>query len=283
MATVRSVVSIATANHWTLHQMDIYNAFLQRDLYEEVYMTPPDGFNRKVGSGQACRLLKSLYGNDSNMIHETKTALHHAFKIKDVGELRYFLWLEFARSETGILIHQRKYTLELLADMGLSGAKPVSTPMELNLKLTSTEFDDHINSIHVDTLLEDPKSYQRLIGRLLYLTTTRQDISFAVQCLSQFMHAPKASHMDSTLRLVRYLKTEPGLRILMSSTGGNNLQVFGDADWGSCINNRRSINGYLIKYGESLISWKSKKQITVSRSSAEAEYRAMASTVAEVV
>lgn len=117
----------------------------------------------------------------------------------------------------------------------------------------------------------------------MYLTTTRPDISFAVQCLSQFMHAPKASHMDAALRLVRYLKTAPGLGILMSSTGGNNLQVFCDADWGSCINSRRSITRYLIKYGDSPVSWKSKKQVTVSRSSTEAEYRAMASTVAEVV
>lgn len=89
--------------------------------------------------------------------------------------------------------------------------------------------------------------------------------------------------MDAALRLVRYLKTAPGLGILMSSTGGNNLQVFCDADWGSCINSRRSITRYLIKYGDSPVSWKSKKQVTVSRSSTEAEYRAMASTVAEVV
>ena len=167
-----------------------------------------------------------ITGNDSNMIHETKAALQHAFKIKDLGELRYFLGLEFARSDSGILIHQRKYTLELLADMGLSGAKPVSTPMEMNLKLTSTEYDDHMDSSHNDTLLEDPASYQRLIGRLLYLTTTRPDISFAVQCLSQFMHAPKISHMNSALRLVRYLKTEPGLGILMSSTRGNSYRCF---------------------------------------------------------
>uniref|UniRef100_A0A3Q7IJL6 Reverse transcriptase Ty1/copia-type domain-containing protein n=1 Tax=Solanum lycopersicum TaxID=4081 RepID=A0A3Q7IJL6_SOLLC len=174
-----------------------------------------------------------LSRNDSNMIHETKAALQHAFKIKYLGELRYFLGLEFARSDSGILIHQRKYTLELLADMGLSGAKPVSTPMEMNLKLTSTEYDDHMDSSHNDTLLEDP--------------------------------------------------AKPGLGILMSSIGGDSLQVFCDADWGSCINSRRSITGYLIKYGESLISWRSKKQVTVSRSSAEAKYRAMASTVAEIV
>lgn len=299
MATVRSVVSIAAANHWQIHQMDVYNAFLQGDLYEEVYMNPPEGFSGNTGNNQVCRLFKSLYGlkqasrqwnikftttltdsgfqqstrdyslftkrkddklmviliyvddllltgNDSNMIQETKEILQHAFKIKDLGELRYFLGLEFGRNKDGILIHQRKYALELIADMGLAGARPVSTPMELNQKLTSVEFDANMPSSHSDAPLKDPTGYQRLIGRLLYLTTTRPDISFAVQCLSQFMHSPKTSHMDATLRLVRYIKSAPGLGILMSSTGKNDLKVFCDADWGSCINSRRSITGYLI-------------------------------------
>lgn len=82
-----------------------------------------------------------LTGNDIVMIKETKKALQHAFKITDLGELRYFLGLEFARYEDGILMHQRKYTLELIADIGLAGAKPVTTPMELNQKLTSVEFN----------------------------------------------------------------------------------------------------------------------------------------------
>uniref|UniRef100_A0A3Q7HPE8 Reverse transcriptase Ty1/copia-type domain-containing protein n=1 Tax=Solanum lycopersicum TaxID=4081 RepID=A0A3Q7HPE8_SOLLC len=223
-----------------------------------------------------------LTGNDQAMIQQTKERLQQAFKIKDLGELRYFLGLEFARNNAGILIHQRKYALELISDMGLAGAKPVSTPMELNQKLTTVEFDASISSRCPDETLKDPTGYQRLIGRLLYLTTTRPDISFVVQCLSQFMHSPKTSHMEAAMRLVRYVKSEPGLGILMASTGGNDLQVFCDADWGAYINSRRSITGYLVQYGGSPISWKSKKQVTVSRSSVEAEYRAMASTVAEI-
>ncbi|KAL3365606.1 hypothetical protein AABB24_010629 [Solanum stoloniferum] len=167
--------------------------------------------------------------------------------------------------------------------MDLAGAKPALSPMELNQKLTSVEFDDTLHPTHADTLLKDPASYQRLIGRLLYLTTTRSNISFIVQCLSQFKHSPKTSHMNVALRLVRYMKSAPVLRILMSLTGGNDLKVFYDADCGACINSKRSITGYLVQYEGSPISWKSKKQLTIARSSAKVEYRAMASTVAGVV
>ena len=109
------------------------------------------------------------------------------------------------------------------------------------------------------------------------------DISFVVQSLTQCMHAPKSSHMEATLRVVRSVKQAPGFGILMSAKPTNTLQGFCDADWGSCINSRRSITGYMIMFGNSLISWKSKKQPTVSRSSTEAKYRSLASTVAEVI
>lgn len=271
MTTVRCVISISAAKQWTIHQMDVYNAFLQGDLTEEVYMSIPTGFYKEYGNTKVCKVLKSLYGlkqasrqwsiklttallssgfqqssrdyslftkrleeklvivlvyiddllitdNDAYLINETKGHLQHAFKIKDLGELRYFLGLKFARSKDGILIHWRKYALEIISEVGLVGAKPVSTPTELNQKLTTLEFDTHFPPSTPDPSFQDPSSYQRLIGKLLYLSTTRSDISFAMQCLSQFMHSPKTSHMDAALRLVKYVKSAPGLGILMSSS-----------------------------------------------------------------
>lgn len=202
--------------------------------------------------------------------------------MKDLGQLRYFLGIEFARSKSGILMNQRRYALELVSECGLAGGKGTTTPLEQNQKLTSQEYD-HCFNITDDEELEDRRVYQRLIGRLLYLAMTRPDISFAVQHLSQFMHAPKKSHYDAALHVVRYIKNQPGLGLLMSSKKSGKINAFCDADWASCLLSRKSVTGFGIKLGDSLISWKSKKQSTVSRSSAEAEYRSMATTVAELV
>ena len=185
------------------------------------------------------------------------------------------------RSSGGIILNQRKYILELIAEAGLTGAKPATTPMESNLRLTSVEHDQE-NGYNKDVVLHDITSYQRLVGKLLYATITRPDISYAVQTLSQFMQSPKKSHMEAATRVIRYLKGSVGQGIWLHSEPTNIITCWCDSDWAACPNTRRSITGYVIKFGESLVSWKSKKQQTVSRSSAEAEYRSMASAVSEI-
>ena len=92
------------------------------------------------------------------------------------------------------------------------------TPLELNQKLTSQEYDQHCG-LQDDALLSDIKGYQRLKGKLLYLTLTRPDIAYIVQTLSQFMQNPKRSHLEAAHRVVRYIKNEPGLGILLSAEG----------------------------------------------------------------
>ncbi|GAV58103.1 hypothetical protein CFOL_v3_01637 [Cephalotus follicularis] len=145
----------------------------------------------------------------------------------------------------------------------------MNTPMEQNVRLTNEEYDavvaENGEVIQNDPLLEDAEGYQRLVGRLIYLTITRPDICYSVQILSQFMHKPKESRMEAALRVLRYLKREPGLGILMSSDNTLKLQAYCDSDWASCPMTRRSLTGYCIKLGESLISWKSNKKPTVSK------------------
>lgn len=193
--------------------------------------------------------------NDHKLILEAKSILKDRFKIKDLDELRYFLRIEFARNDLGILMHQRKYCLELISDIGLSNSKTVRTPIELNQKLKTTEFDLHFPTNNEDDrVLDDPSVYQKLVGRLLYLTITRPDIAFAVQLLSQFMHSPKTSHMEAAMRVVRYVKQAPKLGILMTLNTNNQLIAYCDADWVACPNNRKSITGYMVTYGGSLIS-----------------------------
>lgn len=121
-----------------------------------------------------------LTGNSPIEITTIKQLLHQQFRIKDLGKLKYFLGLEVSRTSKGIHICQRKYALDILFEWGALASKPCSTPM---IKSNQLLYDS-------DAALYDPTAYRRLIGCLLYLTTTRPDISFAVQNLSQFIQAP---------------------------------------------------------------------------------------------
>ncbi|XP_019255206.1 PREDICTED: uncharacterized protein LOC109233798 [Nicotiana attenuata] len=277
------------AKGWNLYQMDVYNAFLQGDLYEEVYMDMPEGFRRQGEQKKPDDMVIILVyvddlliiGSNDQLITEAKEILHQQFKLKDLGELKYFMGIEILRSATGVLLNQRKYVLELISEMGLSGAKPAITPLETNIKLTTIAYDQATGSTG-DSLLEDVSTYQRLIGRLMYVTSTKPDISYAIHTLSQFMQHPKKSDWEAAIRVVRYLRNSPGQGIWLRSGPASKLQCWCDSDWATCPNTRRLVTGYVVKFGESFISWKSKKQQTVSRSSAVAEYRSMASAVAKV-
>ncbi|KAL3742278.1 hypothetical protein ACJRO7_017715 [Eucalyptus globulus] len=222
-------------------------------------------------------------GNNDSHVARFKEYLHSAFHIKDLGPPKFFLGIEIARSEKGISLSQRKFILQIVSEAGLSGCKPAVIPIEQNVKLTTHEYDLNSSSSNRDPLLKDPSGYQRLVGKLIYLTMTRPDICYAVQILSQFMHMPKESHMNAALKVVRYLKGCPGLGIFLSHECNMEMTAFCDTDYATCPMTRRSITGFCIKLGKTLISWKTKKQSTMSLSSAESEYRAMAKTTCEIV
>ena len=144
--------------------------------------------------------------------------------------------------------------------------------MEANLKLSMDEGDD----------ISDVSVYHRLLGKLLYLTLTRPDISYAVGRLSQFISKPKIPHLHAAQRVLRYLKGVPGQGLFFPRDSELRLTAFTDSDWARCPDSRSSITGFCVFLGNSLVSWKSTKQQTVSRSSAEAEYHAMANTTCDI-
>ncbi|XP_052141858.1 uncharacterized protein LOC127761587 [Oryza glaberrima] len=263
MSTVRTLISCAANFDWPLYQLDVKNAFLHGDLQEEVYMEIPPGFSTSQTKGKVLRLKKSLYGlkqsprawfdrfrramcgmgykqcngdhtlfyrhrgkkiailavyvddiiitgDDTQEIAQLKENISKEFEVKDLGQLKYFLGIEIARSPRGIVLSQRK-----------------------------------------------------------------PDITYAVSVVSRYMHDPRSGHMDAVYRILRYLKGSPGKGLWFKKNGHLGVEGYCDADWASSLDDRRSTSGYCVFVGGNLVSWRSKKQPVVSRSTAEAEYRAM--------
>ncbi|MFS7899741.1 putative RNA-directed DNA polymerase [Helianthus anomalus] len=215
-------------------------------------------------------------GNSLSEIEKVKLSLKAQFLIKDLGLLQYFLGIEVLTCDKGLCLSQRKYCTDLLAEYGMLGCKPVSIPIDQS-HIVNALLDNNCGPLHNVT------GYQQLVGKLIYLSHTRPDISYAVHVLSQFMHSPTEGHLKLAFHLLRYLKDAPGRGLLFSKSQSFDLNVFADSDWAKCLVTRKSVTGFCVFLGNSLVSWKSKKQTTVSRSSAEAEYRSMCAAACESV
>ncbi|GKE36305.1 ribonuclease H-like domain-containing protein, partial [Tanacetum coccineum] len=282
MVTIRCLVNLAVNQSWPIFQLDINNAFLYRDLEETVYTMvcrlkksiyglkqAPRQWNAKLTSvlveNGFCQSKSdySLYtksvgdvflallmyvddiivtGNNAMEIDKFKVFLKGKFKIKDLGKLKYFLGIKVVDTKSGISLNQRKYVLDLLSEYEMLACKPSKTPLMSKLSNSNEPTTK-------DPLLVNIVDYQKLMGKLIYLTNTRPDIFYAVHCLSQFMHSPLNSHLKIAFKILRYLKGSPGLGIHFSKESGMSLKAYSDADW----------------------------------TKSEAEYRALASVTSEVI
>ncbi|KAI5330217.1 hypothetical protein L3X38_029615 [Prunus dulcis] len=290
--TVRTVLSLAVSSGWSLRQLDVKNAFLHGLLTEEVTfnnllvllilvaLTMCASFIRLYMDAHSMMILLLyvddivLTGSNSNQLRTFIHRLGIEFEIKDLGRLHYFLGVEVSYLPDSVHLTQNKYTLALLKRSNLLECKPATTPTASKTSLSSS---------HGSPLL-DPTPYRQLVGALQYLTFTRPDISYAVQHVSQFMGSPTDVHFEAVKRILRYLKGTLGFGLPIHHSPVPSLLVaYSDADWAGCPDTRRSTTGYCVFLGKTLISWSAKKQRTVSRSSAEAEYRAPAHACANTI
>ncbi|XP_028064838.1 uncharacterized protein LOC114267942 [Camellia sinensis] len=318
MTIVRTLFSVAVVCSWPLYQMDVKNAFLNDHLTEEVYMRSSLGLH--YSSGQVCCLWCALYGLkqirllllsldlildpsvqdstlfllhtsagfvalllyvddmiitgfDSSAISEIKQHLFRTFEMKDLGPLWYFLGIEVVFSPKGYFLSRVKYANEVIHCAGLTDTKISDTPIEFNVKLNTTN----------GVLLDDPTLYRELVSCLVYLTVTRPDLAYAVHVVSQFVFAPRSPHWAALVQILHYLRGIIFQDLLLFSTSSLDLVAYANSNWVGGVTHRKSISGFYIFLGDSLISWKSKKQTAVARSTVEAEYRAIAHATAEIV
>ena len=199
-----------------------------------------------------------ITGDDIEEISRLQGQLASEFEMKNLGGLKYFLGIEVARSTQGIFLSQRKYVLDLLSEVGLLECKPVDTPIVQNHKL----------GIYPNQKPTDKGRYQRLVGKLIYLSHTRPNIAYAVSVVSQFMHCPSEEHMEAVIRILRYLKSSPGKGLMFSKNDHVRVDGYTDVDWAGNISDRKSTSGYFTFVGGNLVTWRSKKQKVVALSSA---------------
>jgi len=214
-----------------------------------------------------------ITGDDPEHISHVKKHLGEQFQMSDLGPLSYFLGIEVLQSPKGYYLSQYKYIQDLVARSGISDNRTATTPMDLHLQLRPSDGPP----------LQDPSRYRHIVGSLVYLTITRPDIAHAVHILSQFVAAPTSVHYGHLLRVLRYLRGTADRCLFYDRDSPLQLHAYSDATWASDPVERRSVTGYCILLGSSPIAWKSKKQSAISRSSTEAELRALATTTAEII
>ncbi|GJT04452.1 ribonuclease H-like domain-containing protein [Tanacetum coccineum] len=266
--------------NWYHAMLDEYTALIKNNTWILV-PRPPDAnivhsmwlFRHKYNAdGTLSRYKARLVANGSTQLAgiDVDERPLGEFSMTDLGSLNYFLGISVTRNASGMFLSQQKYATEVLDRAGMLNCKPCRTPVDTDSKLSAD-----------GAPISDSTLYRSLAGALQYLTFTRPDISYAVQQVCLFMHDPREPHLSALKRILRYVRGTLSYGLQLYSSTTSSLVAYSDADWAGCPTTRRSTSGYCVFLGNNLLSWSSKRQFTLSRSSAEAEYRGVANAVAE--
>ena len=213
-----------------------------------------------------------ITGSNEECIESCKAELMKEFEMNNLGMLSYFLGIEFTQTTFGVVMHQTKYTRDLLKKFSMEQGNSAITPAETGVKLEHNPDEEGV----------DPVVYRSIVGSLRYLWNTRPDLSFNVGVVSRYMQDPKVSHLLAVKRIMRYLHGTEHFGVLLSK-GNEELIGYSDADWCGDKTDQRSTAGYVFFLGKTPISWSSTKEPVVALSSCEAEYIAASEAACQAI
>nr|GEV10479.1 putative ribonuclease H-like domain-containing protein [Tanacetum cinerariifolium] len=290
---IRLFLAYASFMGFMVYEMDVKSAFLYGTIEEEVYVCQPPGFKDLDYPDKFYKVVKELYGLhqaprawqkgdillvqiyvDDIIFGSTNKDLCKAFEklMKDkfqmilMGELTFFLGLQVKQKKDRIFISHDKYIAEILRKFGLTDGKPASTPIDTEKPLLKDPDGEDV----------DVHTYRSMIGSLMYLTSSRPDIMFAVCACAHFQVTPKASHLHAVKRIFRYLKGKPHLGLWYLKDSTFDLVAYSDTDYAGASLDRKSTTRGCQFLGCKLIPWQCKKQTVVATSFTKAEYVAAA-------
>ena len=204
-----------------------------------------------------------IFGStDPKLTHEFEQLMKSEFQMSMMGKLHFFLGLNIQQSNEGIFINQEAYTRKLLTRFGMDNCTNARVPMAHGTKLCPS----------LDSPAVDIQTYRSMIGSLLYLTASRPDIMFVVCYCARFQANPREPHQLAIKNILRYIHKSPSLGLWYPAETPFYLHAYTEADLGGCHLDRKSTSGGCQFIGGKLVSWQSKKQTSVSISTAEAEY-----------
>nr|GEV92708.1 putative ribonuclease H-like domain-containing protein [Tanacetum cinerariifolium] len=282
MARITRDQAYASFMGFMVYQMDIKSAFLYGTIEEDVYVYQPSGFEDPDHPDKVYKVVKALYG-----LHQAPRAWYETLATYLLengfhrGQIDQTLFIKKQKSDIllvkqkkdGIFINQDKYVAEILKKFRLTKGKSASTPIDTDKPLLKDPDSEDVD-VHI---------YRSMIGSLMYLTSSRPDIMFAVCACARFQVTPKVSHLYAVKRIFRYFKGKPNLGLWYLKDSPFDLVAYLDSDYAGASLDRKSTTGGCQFLGCRLISWKCEKQTVVATSSTEDEYVAGASYCAQVL